>query len=103
MWLRDCFFFFFCSILGNSNATLYPSFKSQNDTETQKLRLIALTKEVSEMLFKDFVLCLYLMKNIWNMHNQLRKEKYKINSIKGGGAPGSEMVLNSEFKDIKLN
>ena len=66
MCLRD---FFFGSILVNSMATLFPSLKSQNETKTQKFRLIALTKEVSEMLFKDFVLCLYLMKNIWNMHN----------------------------------
>ena len=73
MWLRDWFFclfvLFFCRILVNSMATLYHSLKSQNETKTQKFRLIALTKEVSEMLFIDFVLCLHLMKNIWNMHN----------------------------------
>ena len=66
MCLRD---FFFGSILVNSMATLFPSLKSQNETKIQKFRLIALAKEVSEMPIIDFVLCLHLMKNIWNMHN----------------------------------
>ena len=68
-WFCFCFVLFFCSILVNSMATLYHSLKSQNETKIQKFRLIALAKEVSEMPIIVFVLCLHLMKNIWNMHN----------------------------------
>jgi hypothetical protein len=44
------------------------------------------------------------MKSILNKHSQPRKEKkYKIYGWSIEGAPGSEMELNSVFKDIKLN
>jgi hypothetical protein len=49
------------------------------------LRLILLTKEVSETSIIDFVLWISLMKSILRKHSKLRKEKYKIygSSIKG--------------------
>jgi hypothetical protein len=68
-----------------------------SEAKVKRLRLIALTKEVTEMPIIDFVLWLSFMKSILN---KLRKEKYKkyISSIKG--APRSEMELNPEFKEI---
>jgi hypothetical protein len=75
----------------------------KNLPEVKRLRLIALTKEVSETPIIDFVLWLSLMKNILNKHNKLRKEKYKIYGLSIKGAPGSEMELNPVFKDSKLN
>ena len=71
----------------------------KNLPEVKRLRLIALTKEVSETPIIDFVLWLSLMKSILNKHNKLRKEKYKIYGLSIKGAPGSEM----ELKDIKLS
>jgi hypothetical protein len=44
----------------------------------KRLRLISLTKEVSEAPLIDFVLWLSLMKSILNKCSKLRKEKYKI-------------------------
>ena len=44
----------------------------------KRVRLIALTKEVSEMPIIDFVFWLSLMKNTLNKHSKLRKAKYKI-------------------------
>jgi hypothetical protein len=77
--------------------------KSLPEAKIKRLILIALTKEVSKVSSRDFVLWLRLMKSILNKHSKLKKEKYKIygSSIKGG--PGSEMEVNSVFKDIKLN
>ena len=75
----------------------------KNLPEVKRLRLIALTKEVSETPIIDFVLWLSLMKSILNKHSKLRKEKYKIYGLSIKGAPGSEMELNPVFKDIKLN
>ena len=43
------------------------------------------------------------MKNILNKHRKPNKEKYKIHVSNIKGAPGSEMELNPEFKDIKSN
>jgi hypothetical protein len=61
------------------------------------LRLILLTKEVSEMPIIDFVLWLSLMKNILNKHSKLEREKYKIYGLIIKWAPGSEMEPNSVF------
>jgi hypothetical protein len=69
----------------------------------KRLRLIALTKEVSETPITDFVLWLRLMKNILNKCSKLRKEKYTKCSLNIKGTPGSEMKLGPVFKDIKLN
>ena len=84
-------------------ATFCPCLKSLPEAKVKRLRLIALTKEVSETPIIDFVLWLSLMKNILNKHSKLRKEKYKIYGLSIKGAPGSEMELNPVFKDIKLN
>ena len=49
--------------------------------------MIALVKEVSEKLSRDFVLWLSLMKSILNKHSKLRKEKYKIYGLSIKGVP----------------
>ena len=59
--------------------------------------MIALVKEVSEKLSRDFVLWLSLMKSILNKHSKLRKEKYKIYGSSIKGVPGSEMEQNPVF------
>ena len=71
--------------------------KSVPEAKEKRLRLIALTKEVSEMPIIDFVLWLSLMKNILNKHGKLRKEKYKIYGLSIKWVPGSEMEQNLVF------
>lgn len=44
MWCKDCF----CAILVKNVATFCPSLKSLPDDKVKRLRLIALTKEVSK-------------------------------------------------------
>ena len=83
--------------------TSCPFLKSLSETKVKRLRLIALTKEVSEMPIIDFVLWLNLMKSILNKHSKMRKGKYKIYGLSIKGAPGSKMELSPVFKDIKLN
>jgi hypothetical protein len=63
----------------------------------KRLRLIALTKEVSKKPSRDFVLWLSLMKRSWNKHIKLRKEKYKIYGLSIEGVPGSEIEQNPVF------
>ena len=63
----------------------------------RRLRLIALTKEVSETPIIDFVLWLSLIKNILNKRSKLGKEKYKIYGSSIKGAPGSDMEPNLVF------
>jgi hypothetical protein len=60
--------------------TFYPCLKSLPEVKVKRLRLIALTKEISETSIRDFVLWLRLMKSILNKHSKMRKEKYKIYS-----------------------
>jgi hypothetical protein len=60
MWSRDCF----CGILVKNVATFCPYLKSLPEVKVKRLRLIALTKEVSETLIIDLVLWLSLMKSI---------------------------------------
>jgi hypothetical protein len=74
-----------------------PCLKSLPEAKVKKLRLIALTKEVSEMPIIDFVLWLSLMKNILTKHSKLRKGKYKIYGSSVKGALGSKMELNPMF------
>ena len=69
----------------------------------KRLRLIALTKEVSETPFIAFVLLLSVMKSISNKCSKLRKKKYKIYVLSIKRAPGSKMELIPVLKDIKLN
>jgi len=54
-----------------------PCLKRLPEAKVKRLRLIALTKEVSETPIIDVVLWLSLMKSILNKHSKLRKEKYK--------------------------
>jgi hypothetical protein len=63
----------------------------------KRLRLFALSKEVSKKPSRDFILWLSLMKRSLNKHSQFRKEKYKlyVSSIKG--VSGSEMEQNLLF------
>jgi hypothetical protein len=90
MWPTDCF----CGILVRSVATFCPCLKSLSEAKVKRLRLIALTKEVSKKCSRDFVLWASLLKNILNKHSKHRKEKYKIYSSSITGTPGSEMELN---------
>ena len=61
----------------------------ESETKVKRLRLIALTKEVSETPIIDFVLWLSLMKSILNKCSKLREEKYKIEGSSVKGASGS--------------
>jgi hypothetical protein len=63
----------------------------------KRIRLIALTKEVSKKPSRDFVLWLSLMKRSLSKHSKLRKEKYKIYGPSINGIPGSEMEQNLMF------
>ena len=67
------------------------------ETKLKRLRLIALTKEVSETPIIDFVLWLSLMKSILNKHSKLRKEKYKTYGLSTKGALESEIELSPVF------
>jgi hypothetical protein len=73
MWHKD----YFCGILVKTVATFCPCLKSLLEAKVKRLRLIALTKDVSKKPSRDFVLWLSLMKSL-NKHSKLRKEKYKI-------------------------
>ena len=79
-------------------AAFCPCLKSLPETKVKRFRLIALTKEVSDMPIIDYVLWLSLMKSILNNCSRLRKEKYKIYGLSLKGAPGSEMELNLSSK-----
>jgi hypothetical protein len=99
MWPGDCFY----SILVKNVAAFCPCLKNLLEAKVKRLRLIALTKEVTEMPIIDFVLWLSFMKSILNKHSKLREKKYKIYGLSIKEAPRSKMELNSVFKDIKLN
>jgi hypothetical protein len=74
MWPRD----YFCGILVKNVAAFCPCLRVLPEAKVKKLRLIALTKEVSEMPIMDFVLWLSLMKSVLSRYSKLRKEKYKL-------------------------
>ena len=93
MWHKDCF----CGILVKNVATFCPCLKSLPEAKVKRLRLIALTKEVSKKPSRDFVLWLSLTKRSLNKHSKLRKEKYKIYGLSIKGVPGSEMEQNLVF------
>ena len=78
----------FCGILVKNVATFCPCLKSLPGAKVKRLRLIALTKEVSKKLSRDFVLWLSLMKRSLNKHGKLRKEKYKMYGSNIKGVPG---------------
>jgi hypothetical protein len=56
MWHKD----YFCGILVKNVATFCPCLKSLPEAKVKRFRLIALTKEVSKKLSRDFVLWLSL-------------------------------------------
>ena len=87
----------FCGILVNNVATFCPCIKSLPEAKVKRLRLIALAKEVSKKLSRDFVLWLSLTKRSLNKHSKLRKAKYKIYGSSIKGIPGSEMEQNPVF------
>ena len=93
MWHKDSF----CGILVKNVATFCPCLKSLPETKVKRLRLIALTKEVSKKPSRDFVLWLSLTKRSLNKHSKLRKAKYKIYGSSIKGIPGSEMEQNPVF------
>jgi hypothetical protein len=83
--------------LGEEHGCLLPLSEGLPETKLKRLRLIALTKEVSETPIIDFVLWLSLMKSILNKHSKLRKEKYKTYGLSTKGALESEMELSPVF------
>lgn len=52
-----------------------PSRKCEDEAKVWTLGFMALTKEVSDMPIGDVVLCLLLMKTVWNMHSKRREEE----------------------------
>ena len=56
-------------------AAFCPCLNSLPETKVKRLRLIALTKEVSETAIIDLVLWLSLMKSILNKHSRFRKKQ----------------------------
>jgi hypothetical protein len=78
-WPRDCF----CSTLLKNLATFCTCLKSLPEANVKRLRLITLTKKVSETLIIDFVLWLSLMKSILNKLSKFRKEKYIVRILNG--------------------
>ena len=78
-------------------ATFCPCLKSLPEAKLKRLRLIALTKEVSKKPSRDFVLWLSLKRRSLNKHSKLRKAKYKIYGSSIKGVPGSEMEKNLVF------
>ena len=68
----------------------------ESETKVKRLRLNALTKEVSEPPIINFVLWLNFMKNILNKYSKLRKVKGKIYGLSIKGASGSELESNSQ-------
>jgi hypothetical protein len=78
-------------------ATFCPYLKSLPEAKVKRLRLIALSREVSKKPSRTFVLWLSLMKKSLNKHSKLRKEKYKIYGLSIKGIPGSELEQNPVF------
>jgi hypothetical protein len=78
-------------------ATFCPYLKSLPEAKVKRLRLIALSREVSKKPSRTFVLWLSLMKKSLNKHSKLRKEKYKIYGLSIKGVPGSEIEQNPVF------
>jgi hypothetical protein len=67
MWPGDSMY----GILVNNMASFYPCLKSLPEAKVKRLRLIELTKEVSETCVIDCVLWLNLMKSILNKCSKL--------------------------------
>jgi hypothetical protein len=80
---------------GEDCGFILPLFE-ESEAKVKRLRLTALTKEVSEPPIINFVLWLNFMKNILNKYSKLRKEKCKIYGLSNKGASGSESESNCE-------
>jgi hypothetical protein len=93
MWHKGCF----CGILVKNVATFCPCLKSLPEAKVKRLRLNALSKEVSKKPSRDFVLWLSLMKRSLNKHSKLRKEKYKLYGLSIKRLPGSGMEQSLVF------
>ena len=67
----------FCDILVKNVAAFHPCLKNflEAKAKVKRIRLIALTKEVSKKPSIDFVLWFTLMKSILIKHSKLRKKK----------------------------
>ena len=77
--------------------------KSLLEAKVTRFILIALTKEVSKIPSRDFVLWFSLMKSVLMKMSKLKKEKYKVYGSSNKGTPGSEIKLNPMFKkQIKI-
>jgi hypothetical protein len=72
-----------------------PCLKSLPKAKVKRLRLIALTKEVSKKAQQRLCSLVKSYEEKFEQHSKLRKEKYTISSIKG--VPGSEMEQNPVF------
>ena len=75
-------------------AAYYPCLNSLLEVMVKRFTLIALTKEVSKIPSRAFVLWLNLMKSILIKYSNLRKETYKIYGLSIKWAPGRRMGLN---------
>ena len=64
-------------ILVKNVAAFCPCPKSLPEAKVKRLRLIALTKEVSKKPSRDFVLWLSLMKRSLNKHSKLKRKNIK--------------------------
>jgi hypothetical protein len=73
MWPRD----YFCGILVKNVAAFCLCLRVLPEAKVKRLRLIALTKEVSEMPIMDFVLWLSLMKSVLSRYS--KRERKNIN------------------------
>jgi hypothetical protein len=98
MWPRDCS----CESFGEECGCFCLCLKSLPDAKSKvkRIRLITLTKKVTEKPSIDFALWFTLTKNVLIKHSKLRKEKYKRYGLSNKGAPGSEPELNPVFKEI---
>ena len=83
--------------LAKNVATFCHCLMSLSEAKLERLRLITLSKKVSEKPIIDFVLWLSLTKSILNKYSEFRKEKNNIYGLSIKGAPGSEVKMNPVF------
>jgi hypothetical protein len=98
MWPRDCF----CDILVTSMAAFCPCLKCLPETKAKmkRIRLISLTKEVSEKPSMDFLLWFTVMKRVLIKCSKLKKKKCKMYGSSIKEAPGNARELNLVFMEI---
>ena len=96
MWPRDS-----CDILVKNVVAFCLCLKSLPEAKVKRLRLIALTKDISNQSSLDSVLRFTFVRSILIKRSKLRKEKYKIYGSSIKWAAGSATELSPVFKDIK--